>query len=262
MSIPSREEIKKQYLTIDKINQIESDEKEAKLLEHKLSKLKLIPDHMFRWYICGPSQSGKSHFMYYLLIKYYKLYFDHIYIFSPTFDMDKSAEMFKAVFDEKKILRETYSHYYDLDLDKINEIMLKQQQEVNDKGIYRAKKVLIIIDDLITSKLIKSPLLQTLFFRGRHYSISLMISSQSYMSLPRPLRLNLTAISLFAPNRTEIKRFSDEQESSLIDNKKLEQITKMITSKRYNFIYINRQANLEDQYRENLNNIIDLTKIK
>lgn len=261
MSIPSREDIKKQFLTVDKIKQIESDEAQAKLLEHKLSHLKLIPDHMFRWYICGPSQSGKSHFMYYLLIKYYKLYFDHIYIFSPTFDMDKSAEMFRAVFDEKKILRETYSHHYDLDLNVINDILLKQQKEVNLHGIYRAKKVLIIIDDLITSKLIKSPLLQTLFFRGRHYSISLMISSQSYMSLPRPLRLNLTAISLFAPNRTEISRFAQEQESSLIDSKKLEKITKLVTTKRYNFIYINRQADLSDQYRSNLTDIIDLSKV-
>lgn len=104
--------------------------------------------------------------------------------------------------------------------------------------------VLIILDDMITSeKAINkktNSLLKTLFYQGRHYKVSLIITSQKLKDIPVGMRLNSTHLVCFnlKNNKEENGLFS---ENEYIDN--LPHIYKVATSEKYNFLYINKILN-------------------
>ena len=104
--------------------------------------------------------------------------------------------------------------------------------------------VLIILDDMITSeKAINkktNSLLKTLFYQGRHYKVSLILTSQKLKDIPLGMRLNCTHLICFnlKSNKEEVGLFSENEYK---DN--LSQLYKLATSEKYNFLYINKGLN-------------------
>jgi len=186
-----------------------------------------MPQPPFRLCLIGSSHSGKSNVIKNLLIRdefgYSKHFGKNIFIISKTLLLDDT--------------------YADLNLPKthlytswkpfiIEEIMTYSQKKKNG--------VLLIIDDMISDAECfnkkQSNLLTTLFYMGRHYGISLIITSQKFHGIPSSMLSNASHMILFRlKTQREIDSFYDS--ITMYDN--LKERYKEATEERFSFAYLN-----------------------
>lgn len=96
--------------------------------------------------------------------------------------------------------------YYEFENEILNRIFVRQKMliEDNKKREKEGKKlkddrVLLIMDDCMSDKnWVKDPTIGELFFNGRHYHISFILTLQYSKGLPPDMRSNLDYIFLFA----------------------------------------------------------------
>ena len=165
----------------------------------------LVPKVHFRWMITGPSGSGKTNVARWALDHHYTSldrksdsWFDRIYLLSPTAKMDWTWAGLPGLKDKDRIVNPGPMHLVRILDDQRKAIQGGRSASNSDEaGLKRmaekrktAKKVLIIFDDAIAeTSLINSPEFLKIFIQGRHYNISSMVMSQSYMKIPRSVRL-------------------------------------------------------------------------
>jgi hypothetical protein len=187
----------------------------------------IMPQLQFRLGIIAPSYSGKSNLIVNLLknnvFKYNKIYKNNIFIFSKTAGLDD-------IYNELKLPKSNIIDNFDEAF--INEILDEQTENINDGN---SPNILFIIDDMVTDLDNQNQLIKKLFFNGRHYNLSTIITSQSYHKLPKDVRLNLSHLILFKIPDDDIKSVYKE----LPINKKLfEYYYDECTKKKYNFMYL------------------------
>jgi len=218
-----------------------------------------LPNHPSRAAFIGPSGSGKTNLLTTMLLEPHMFYnyFDKIVIFSPSFDADDNYKAIAKKYDKVKTRTEIDVHKK-LNIEAINEIMEEQQDVIETDGVHKAKCILMLFDDVINEKEMNDKTLVNLFFRGRHLSISTWITSQSYKKVPRSVRLNLTHLYIFAPSADESKMISVEQRNVMTSEKELDKLIRFYPKKRFNFFQINKFAELAEQYRHNLNFVIEI----
>ncbi len=208
----------------------------------------VLPVHPFRCVISGNSGSGKTVLLNNLVLKpeYYAGFFKYILVISPNVYADKSYKHLLKFKDEQdKILaRRMFTSknkpvkvmlYTEYEPESIARVMDYRQQSVEKGNI---SPMLVILDDVLEQRaLINSPFLQALFTRGRHMHISTFILTQSYMKIPRTLRLNTTNTIVFAPNNlSEVQRIYDELVRNLTLNQFVE-LCKHVYKQRYSFLH-------------------------
>jgi hypothetical protein len=204
---------------------------------------KHVPAHMpdptqgFRLAVVSPSMSGKSFRINDMLTnpKYgYNKIFDPMctFIFSPTFEYDESYKALRKRMKgyEDNVLR-------DVDFAFMDDIVSRQQTAKRKK---KARPTLLLIDDLVLKlNPRKLTTLTDLFYSGRHSFISIILSSQSYKSIPRAMRLNCCSMIFFVNNlnSSEKKCVADEapDDSFLYLCKHLE----THQYNRYDFLFLN-----------------------
>jgi hypothetical protein len=187
----------------------------------------IMPQLQFRMGIIAPSYSGKSNLIVNLLknpvFKYNKIYGKNIFIFSKTASFDD-------IYEQLKLPKDNIVDNFDEDY--INDILDEQVEYIKNDN---APNILFIIDDLISDLDNSNQLIKKLFFNGRHYKMSIIITSQSYHKMPKDVRLNLSHLILFKIPDDDIKSVYKE----LPLNKKLfEHYYDECTNKKYNFIYL------------------------
>ena len=104
--------------------------------------------------------------------------------------------------------------------------------------------ILIILDDVADNVDVtrKSKLLHALFTRGRHDSISTIVSSQKFNALHPIIRINATALIVYRlRNQKELDAFLEET-SALLDKKTLLDIYNYATKEEYSFLFVNLVA--------------------
>lgn len=204
----------------------------------------ILPEPTFRMALYGKTNCGKSHAMKAILSKVHRR-FDKAYLFSLTADLQLDTYDYIPEGNKSSFL----------DLDKIQEIFDKQDEDFKryqDKK--KLKRILIILDDLISDSDIKHGIITKLFIMGRHFNISIMVTSQnvaSHVSLAPQIRNNcevLLSFSLFAEQdrKTLIERFGS------VENKKIgEAFFKSITQNKYTacvFCTFMSEARLSSDY--------------
>jgi len=113
-------------------------------------------------------------------------------------------------------------------------------QEIMDYSKKQKNGALLLIDDMISDAECfnkkQNNLLTTLFYMGRHYGISLIITSQKYHSIPSGMLSNASQMILFRlKTQREIDSFYDS--ITMYDN--LAERYKYATKERYSFCYLN-----------------------
>jgi len=173
--------------------------------------------------ICGGSGSGKTDFLYHMLMKPLVCY-DQIHLYAKNLEQDKYQNMIN------KFNEISQSMGYDVLVCSNNDIV-PVENLMDDSS---QKKV--IFDDFVCDKNQK-PLID-FFIRGRHKNCSAIYLSQSFYGTPKDIRLNCSHFCVY--------EFPSCKESSLISRElgvgKEDYIK--ATKKPFSFLYVDKPKKL------------------
>ena len=208
--------------------------KEAHPLKHSF-----LPSLPMRMLVVAPSNGGKSNMLKNMLLRPefgYRDYFTdtktgalNYFVFSRTLGADHTL-------DELVDQLPKFHSYREWD-DMIIRDIMEYSRLKTERG------VLLLLDDMITDtkafNKCSGNLLNELAFMGRHHKVSFIITSQSYTSIQRPIRINSSAVIAFnLKNKREEQAFLDEQ--SMWDN--IQELYAMAMSQKYGFLYLNKET--------------------
>lgn len=170
--------------------------------------------------------------------KFYRHYFDKIYVFSPTWSNDAKTARCKIPDDQ---IYEDVEDYEEI----IQEILDGQEEDIREDGKDEADSILLIFSDLAGTKFYsnKKGILNKVAFNHRHYKVSVILDSQSLRQISAPFRNNLSGVMFFASisNRLEIKKILEEFIGQY-NEKQARQILKYaFDGSLFNFLYLNFQ---------------------
>ena len=234
---------------------------DPKIAQPEACELEIVPKVAFRWMFSGPSNSGKTNLARWVLDKYYikapgKTFFDRIYLFSPTGKLD-------PVWKDLDGCRPS---------DHITELTAEGKErlhDVFDAGLRRTKAMgkdkapheLVIFDDAIADvKFLNSADFLKVFVAGRHGNISCMVMTQSYVKVPRSVRMQITALAMFPSRITEIERLCDEHGPVDMSKNDFIAMVKYAISKtdteKYPFFYLDTALTEEKRFRRGLGEVL------
>lgn len=219
----------------------------------------IIPKHPFRGILSGASGSGKSNLLINLLTKkeFYKNFFHVIFLISPT--AGKLDDSYQAL--EKDKGKSRIHIINNLDPDKIQNIMNMNKEIIEEDGVHKAPRLLLVYDDVISDvKFMNTKAFRHSFIASRHYNASVIICTQRYNSVPRVCRLQANSIMFFRGTNSEELVLAEEYTPPSYSKKEFLEIIAYATREPYSFIFINEQAPREDRYRQCLHNILKLLK--
>lgn len=204
---------------------------------------------------------GKSFLIYNLLKKFYKGCFDQIYIFTPSLGNDLTLS------PESLELPEEY--FFDhIDTDFIQSVIDKQIKQKRDyeRGNLKKKhldRVLFIFDDCISDPNFCSNkntnILNSIGFKGRHFRVSCLITSQYYNGLSRRFRTNVPNWIFFQTDNMKEKKSIIEEQGGICNEKDFERMFTHATQENFDFFFIYGTCpNKTMKFRRNIENIIEI----
>lgn len=223
----------------------------------------ILPEHPFRMYVVGASGSGKSNYVLNLLTRkdMYKNYFDDIFVISPT-----AAHLDPTY----KALKLPKHHYFSptkdgdpLNGDKVLKLMADiQARELKavDYNKNEAKKILLILDDIVSfRKFTHGPMLLKFAVMSRHWNVSMMILSQAYHRIPKPVRMQQTCITFFKGSNKEIEVLTEDFMAPGMNKKSFAKMIHYATAERFKFFFIDLHRGLYDsRYRKTLTELLSV----
>ena len=121
--------------------------------------------------------------------------------------------------------------------------------------------ICIVIDDWADDPKFtrQSKLLHSLFTRGRHNSISTIVSTQKFAAIHPIIRVNATSLIIYRlRNEKELISFIEEV-AGLVTRKELIEMYKYATDEEYSFLYINLTAkSIKDMFYKRFTTKIEL----
>ena len=227
----------------------------------------------FSLLLVGPKGSGKSNLILRLLFgnkkpkstkkgnthyKFYRHFFDKVYIFSPSWNLDPKMERCKIpdeqIYDDPELYPEI-----------IEEIIGTQTDSIEEESKDECEHVLMVFTDLAGAKGVFSQskgIMNKLAFNLRHFKISLVIDTQSLRQINPAFRENLSGVVLFSGinNRLELEKVKEEF-LGFFDKKEQDKILDFAFQKPYDFLYINFQKFGLERYFRNFNKMI-ISRVK
>jgi hypothetical protein len=220
-------------------------------------KLGVVPPLNSRLIMVGCSGSGKSVLLSNLVVdkRFYnaKKTFDHIFLISPTCENDCIQKGLNI--DERCIVDNLD------DAAACLESIMKHQKESIKKagGSHKAPLVLVLLDDVIGHKdLLNSREFTDLYIKGRHYNVTSILCSQHLMRVPRVVRLQATALFIFACSRADCEIISESYCPPMMAKKAFLRLIDDATRDRYSFLSIFMNVGWEKRFRRNLDEVINL----
>lgn len=132
----------------------------------------------------------------------------------------------------------------------IQDLVNEQKAIIKSYGKEASDKVLLILDDCINeTSFFKSSDFKGLLLKTRHLNCSIIMISQDYRSLPKPLRNNIKAMFLSkSPSIVEMKLMYDENKTSKSFKEWSDIFNKFDT---YDFMQISYQNDINHQLIKN-----------
>ena len=209
----------------------------------KQSAFQYLPRVPIRGALVGGSGSGKTRALISILLHQYRGCFERIYVFSPSIDIDMTwVPVKKYVENELKVDTSKEPCFFDewepAALEKIISEQYKLVEYQKKRGYKRLFSICLIIDDFADRQDLmhhNANLLSRLFFRGRHLSISTLVSSQRLKSIASAIRANLQFICIWRLRSwTELDSLLEEL-SAIHDKKTLLALYEEAVSKPFGF---------------------------
>ena len=251
---------------------------EPELKQPEWAEKNIVPRVHFRWILSGPSRSGKTNLARYTYDKFYttqngtKSWFDEVYLLSPTAKIDFQWAGLAGLKDRNRVTDPTPELLQRILRDQRR--ALTQGNETNSRANMKrigerrnkAAKILLIFDDAIAeSRLINSDAFLKTFIQGRHYNISSMTMTQSYMKIPRSARIQATHLAMFPSKQTEIDRVYKEHGPKEISKKDFYELVSYAVTPTdetpYPFLYVDVFAKPDDRFRRNYTEKLELSQL-
>ncbi len=224
-----------------------------------------LPKIPFSLLSCGSRGAGKS-VITCCLLEWLHSYFDQIFIFSPTIELDTK---YKLMFEKLDIEFEFGVNVFkDYDEGVLTSILSKIKRANKNKPFKDKARILFIYDDIISllPKNKRRTNFNKLILNNRHFNISLIINSQSLKLFDSNFRKNCSQIILFrTDNCLELKNYWEEF-SALLGNTTRERrenfmkIYNYATAESHSFLYINTH-NYPRIFFKNFDELIDVPHI-
>ena len=202
-------------------------------------KYSFLPSLPMRMLVVAPSNGGKSNMLKNMFLRPefgYRDYFTdpktgalNYFVFSRTLGADHTL-------DELVDQLPKFHAYREWDDTIIRDIM-EYSRLKTERG------VLLLLDDMITDTKVfnkcSGNLLNELAFMGRHHKVSFILTTQSYTTIQRPIRINTSVVIAFnLKNKREEQAFLEEQ--SMWEN--IKDLYTVATSPKYGFLYLNKET--------------------
>jgi hypothetical protein len=183
--------------------------------------------------LVAPTCSGKTYVISNLIHNVnfgIKREFDEIIFISPTLKHDANLKYMENMEDIVQI-----SDLESLEnLDNVLNGIIKTQIDAGDDK----KPILVILDDCV-SYFNNHSVLNNLPQLSRHYKISFIVSTQSYMALPIRLRKNASEYLIFRIYNIKDYKAVEEEVGSEYEN--FTSIYNEATETKYNFLFLNKR---------------------
>jgi len=223
----------------------------------------VVPKVCFRWVLSGPSKSGKTNLARYVIDKFYseagKPFFERMILMSPTAKIDWTWSKLKGLKDKDRITDCTEEFLLNL----FNSQKAKFGKHP-EKGRKKKNMVLLIMDDAVCeSKLIHTKGFLKVFIAGRHYGISTMAMTQSYVLIPRSARIQATHVSMFPSRVSEIQRLYAEHGPRQLSKRQFVDMVQSATTPEdgdeFPFLYVDCFKKAKERFRRNFSETFELT---
>lgn len=221
-----------------KIDVIELPRKEDK-------RLSVIPKGLFkapfRGVITAPTESGKSNLVRNFVFKFYRQYFDEIYIWIASLDDARELEILTKKYRMVKRIK--------ILTEWIEEDVLELYKDLETEE--KPPRTLFVVDDMIYSNISKhhkNQAIDKIMMNGRHANISILLTTQKYTKLNASTRsINLSFLIVFATNINEMKQIAMEHSNNLSEEEMI-QLMKEIFKKKYSFLCVNYQNDFQRRF--------------
>lgn len=241
---------------------------DKELPKNNLHESFIIPNHPFRAMMLAPSKGGKSTLICNLLCKtiFYKNFFDNIFVFSPTVNVDMSYDCLK----DKKVAKKI-EFFDELDAETLEGIVSELKEAIkeiiaeDDGKKSDCPQTLFIFDDFVSNTtLLNSKVFKDIFIYGRHLCTSTIVSTQAYRKFPLTLRHQLSNVFIFDLSARESKVVAEELCPSHIGPKEFTEVLNNATTTSKDdpnpFLHINiQEPNRNKMFRKNLDTYIDIS---
>jgi hypothetical protein len=159
----------------------------------------------------APRDSGKTfHYKHLLTDPRHNLLhqYDIVYVVSPTPRFNFDYDDLKA-FDNVQFITTVTTDFL---LDLLHKMENLKEMEKNDPDLYRAPSTLVILDDILDTKIGNfGGILDAYAHRGRHVNCAVIASIQRLNGLSRTCRINSDVIVIFVPySASEVESFVEQ----------------------------------------------------
>lgn len=197
----------------------------------------------FVFTLVGPRSSGKSVVINNLILRDEMLrgLFERILIISPTIHSDSSSRFLIAEAGKENV----YEAYAE-------EIIQSLIDDVKGKDKHERSMKLVILDDVIGSIPKFNSLVYNLTSKARHWSISMIISTQNLRELSPVCRNNTTHWAFFrSGNLKEIEKMMEEM-GSLGSKENCYQLYQHCVEEPHKFMYVDEKFNVYKTFTEHV----------
>jgi hypothetical protein len=185
--------------------------------------------------LCGKRHSGKSELIKYI-VSLYGHQFNKIFVICPSEAVNKFYSQFLPS-------ENIFTEYKEEWIEKLMARLIKIN--VGEKN-NEAAHILLILDDCVSDhNFHQSPTIKKLFLRGRHISISLLITTQYIYLISPSMRNNLDYLLCGQMNKQSIDLVTTEFLSGDIEKSDFVKMYSRCT-KDYNFLVINNNSVKDD----------------
>lgn len=244
------------------------DTAKHKIKQRPLMEQLIVPGHPTIILISSSAGAGKSTLVANMLTNplYYgaeeggKPYFDSIFLF-----IGSSDDMYDHLIDDGVIKQNHISH--PPTADNLEKLLTEQKKIIDNKGILKAPKLLLIFDDIIhDGAFVRSKPFLECFIKNRHMGATVILISQYLNLIPRPIRLQATWTICFKVNRAENETLTNQYCPATVTKKEFSQMVQEATmdagDKKNNFLVICKKAPEDKRFRKNFDSIINLKRLK
>lgn len=205
----------------------------------------------------GSTGQGKTNLILNMILRNkmygYLSYYKKIYILSPSACVDNSFDIVNEYIDDRSNKKKSKLASIELIPEYNNEILEDIIEEIKEDT--DRERTLILLDDCMNELSSNIKQVQTLFSRGRHYKISVWISTQSYKKIPKVLRTNSNDIIIFGDSsKRELSDLYEEFGTASFEE--FFEMYQKATSEPYSFLQIRSKYGKKKRYTSNFNKFL------